>query len=164
MNNDDIFPVVVIGGGLAGLCAALHLAARDVPPLLLEADLEWPGGRLAGGAPDTFAYGGRTWQFGSEHGAHALWGAYDNMRATLDRFIDIALRESEGEEWINRWGNAPDMMRDLKERSITLRQAQGMSEEGKQGKIVRGVFVDRDTPEYTRLYDRIIEQAQREAA
>jgi 2-oxoglutarate ferredoxin oxidoreductase subunit beta len=65
---------------------------------------------------------------------------------------------------INRWGSAPDMMRALKERSVTLKRAEGMSEEEKQDKIVRGVFVDRDIPEYTRLYDQIIEQAQREAA
>lgn len=103
--DDDAFPVVVVGAGLAGLTAALHLAARGVPPLVLEADLEWPGGRLSGGAPDTFEYGGRTWAFHTEHGAHALWGAYDNLRAVLDRFLDITLRESEGEEWINRWGN-----------------------------------------------------------
>jgi 2-oxoglutarate ferredoxin oxidoreductase subunit beta len=65
---------------------------------------------------------------------------------------------------INRWGSAPDMMRALKERSVTLKRAEGMSEEEKQDKIVRGVFVDRDIPEYTRLYDQIIEQAQKEAA
>ena len=65
---------------------------------------------------------------------------------------------------INRWGTAPDMMRTLKEQSITLKRAEGMSDEEKRGKIVRGVFVDRDTPEYTRLYDHVIERAQQEAA
>ncbi|MBN1283926.1 MAG: FAD-dependent oxidoreductase [Anaerolineae bacterium] len=104
MTHQDLFPAVVIGGGLAGLTAALHLAARDVPPLVLEADAEWPGGCLAGGAPDTFEHNGRIWSFNSEHGAHALWGGYDNMRAVLDRFVGVELRESEGEEWINRWG------------------------------------------------------------
>ena len=64
----------------------------------------------------------------------------------------------------NRWGTAPDMMRALKEQSTTRKRAEGMSEEEKQGKIVRGVFVDRDIPEYTRLYDQIIERAQQEAA
>jgi 2-oxoglutarate ferredoxin oxidoreductase subunit beta len=64
---------------------------------------------------------------------------------------------------MNRWGSAPDMMRRLKEESITLKRAEGMSEEEMRGKIVRGVFVDRDIPEYTRLYDQIIERAQREA-
>jgi len=65
---------------------------------------------------------------------------------------------------INRWGSAPDMMRALKEQSITRRRAEGMNEEETRGKIVRGVFVDRDIPEYTRLYDQIIEQAAQEAA
>jgi carotenoid phi-ring synthase / carotenoid chi-ring synthase len=103
--NEDVFPVVVIGAGLAGLSAAVHLAARDVPPLVLEADSEWPGGCLSAGADDSFEHNGRTWTFRSEHGAHALWGGYDNMRAMLDRFLDIKLRLSPGEEWINRWGN-----------------------------------------------------------
>ncbi|MFN8374734.1 MAG: NAD(P)-binding protein [Anaerolineae bacterium] len=102
-HNDDIFPVVIIGGGLAGLTAALHLAARDIPPLVLEADQLWAGGRLSGGAPDSFDYNGRTWEFPTEHGIHALWGGYVNMRATLQRFLDIQLQPSDGEEWINRW-------------------------------------------------------------
>jgi 2-oxoglutarate ferredoxin oxidoreductase subunit beta len=61
---------------------------------------------------------------------------------------------------INRWGTAPDMMRRLKEQSITLGQANKMNEEEKRAKIVRGVFADRDIPEYTQLYERIIERAQ----
>jgi 2-oxoglutarate ferredoxin oxidoreductase subunit beta len=65
---------------------------------------------------------------------------------------------------MNRWGSAPDMMRRLKEESITLKRAGGMGEEERRGKIVRGVFIDRDIPEYTRLYDQILERAQREAA
>jgi 2-oxoglutarate ferredoxin oxidoreductase subunit beta len=65
---------------------------------------------------------------------------------------------------INRWGTAPDMMRHLKEQSITLKRAEGMSEEETRGKIVRGVFADRDIPEYTQLYDQVIERVQREAA
>ncbi|MBN2305681.1 MAG: NAD(P)-binding protein, partial [Anaerolineae bacterium] len=102
---DDVFPVVIIGAGLAGLSAAVHLAARDVPPLVLELATTWPGGRLSGGPPHSFEHGGRTWTFDSESGAHALWGGYDNMRAMLDRFIEIDLHQSVGEEWINRWGN-----------------------------------------------------------
>ena len=65
---------------------------------------------------------------------------------------------------LNRWGSAPDMMRGLKETSITLRQAEKMSEEEKQGKIIRGVLVERDVPEYTQLYEQIIERAQQGAA
>jgi isorenieratene synthase len=103
-NRDDVFPVVVIGGGIAGLMAAAHLAAGGVPPLLLEADRAWPGGRMSAGEPDTFTHDGRTWAFSSEHGMHALWGSYVNMRAAIERFTDIKLIDSPGEEWINRWG------------------------------------------------------------
>lgn len=103
--NSDLFSVVVIGGGLAGLTAALHLADRGLSPLVIEADHKWAGGRLCGGDPDVFEHQGRTWQFPSEHGAHALWGGYHNMRAMLKRFLHVKLLESSGEEWINRWGN-----------------------------------------------------------
>jgi 2-oxoglutarate ferredoxin oxidoreductase subunit beta len=61
---------------------------------------------------------------------------------------------------MNRWGTAPDMMRRLKEESIPLKRAEGMSAEEKRAKIVRGVFVDQDIPEYTQLYDQIIAEAQ----
>ncbi|MCB9457701.1 MAG: FAD-dependent oxidoreductase [Anaerolineaceae bacterium] len=108
--EDDIFPVVVIGAGLAGLAAAAHLAAGGIPPLLLEADSRWPGGRMAGGDADIFIHNGREWAFTSEHGMHALWGGYDNMRATLERFTAVHLQESPGEEWINRWGREVRMI------------------------------------------------------
>lgn len=101
-SQDDIFPVAVAGGGLAGLTAALHLAERGIPPLVLEADSRWPGGRLSGGDADTFEYGGRAWSFPTEHGVHALWGGYVNMSAMLER-LGVALHESPGEEWVNRW-------------------------------------------------------------
>ncbi len=65
---------------------------------------------------------------------------------------------------INRWGTAPNMMRRLKEQSVTLKKAETMSDEEKRGKIVRGVFVDRDIPEYNKLYDKIIERAQADGA
>ncbi|MGD8996982.1 MAG: 2-oxoglutarate ferredoxin oxidoreductase subunit beta, partial [Anaerolineae bacterium] len=64
---------------------------------------------------------------------------------------------------INRWGTAADMMRRLKEQSVTLKQAEKMSPEEKQGYVVRGIFAERDIPEYTQLYDEIIAQAQGEA-
>ncbi len=63
---------------------------------------------------------------------------------------------------INEWGTAPEMMRQIKEQSISIRQAEGLSEEEKRERIVRGVFADRDIPEYTELYDQIIERAQQD--
>ncbi|MGB1287493.1 MAG: FAD-dependent oxidoreductase [Aggregatilineales bacterium] len=102
MSNES-FPVVIIGAGLAGLSAGLHLSERGIAPLILEEDSYFPGGRLAGGWQDTFEYDGETWSFMSEHGIHAVWGAYVNMRAMLAR-LEINLQPSPGEEWINRWG------------------------------------------------------------
>ena len=102
--NPNSFPVVIIGSGIAGLSAALHLAERGLAPLILEADSQYPGGRLSGGEPDEFDYGGRHWSFPSEHGIHALAGPYDNTRAMFDRFLDIELRSSGHEDWIMRWG------------------------------------------------------------
>ena len=60
----------------------------------------------------------------------------------------------------NKLGRATDMMRHLKEQSVTQATASEMSEEQLQAVIVRGVLVDRDIPEYTQLYDRIIDRAQ----
>lgn len=99
----NTFPVVIIGGGLAGLAAAVHLADRGLTPLVLEASSAWAGGRLCGGDPDTFEHDGRTWSFKPDHGVHAVWGGYVNMRAMLERFTETQLQPSDGEEWINRW-------------------------------------------------------------
>jgi 2-oxoglutarate ferredoxin oxidoreductase subunit beta len=65
---------------------------------------------------------------------------------------------------INRWGTAPDMMRRLKDQSVTLKQAEGMSSEERESRIVRGIFAERDILEYTKRYDQVIEEAQKEAA
>ncbi|MBU0704276.1 MAG: 2-oxoacid:ferredoxin oxidoreductase subunit beta [Chloroflexi bacterium] len=65
---------------------------------------------------------------------------------------------------LNHYGTASDMMRRLKDQSVTRKQTEKMSEEERVGKIVRGVFVDRDIPEYTQLYDQIIERAQQQIA
>ena len=104
MPTQDRFPVVVIGAGLAGLSASVHLAEKGIAPLLLDADSRWAGGRLSGGDPETFVYQGQVWSFKPEHGVHALWGNYHNMRMMLTRFTDSTLQPSGGEEWINRWG------------------------------------------------------------
>ncbi|MBN1659383.1 MAG: 2-oxoacid:ferredoxin oxidoreductase subunit beta [Anaerolineae bacterium] len=51
------------------------------------------------------------------------------------------------------------MMQVLKERGITQRAAEKLEEEDLGAKIVRGVFRDADLPEYTELYDQVIERA-----
>ena len=61
---------------------------------------------------------------------------------------------------LNRWGTAPEMMRRLRDGSVTRKRAEDLSDEERKAVIVRGVFVDRDLPEYTKLYDQVIELAQ----
>ena len=51
-----------------------------------------------------------------------------------------------------------DMMRQLKDNSITVQAAKKL-EEPPVDRIVRGVFCDVDKPEFTDLYDQVIEQA-----
>jgi 2-oxoglutarate ferredoxin oxidoreductase subunit beta len=51
------------------------------------------------------------------------------------------------------------MMRLLKENSVTLRGADKLDEELGGSKIVRGVFRDEEKPEFTELYDQVIERA-----
>lgn len=63
---------------------------------------------------------------------------------------------------LNRWGTAAEMMRRLKEDSIPLAEAQKLGKEERRHKIVRGIYVDRDLPEFTRLYDQVIARAQAE--
>jgi 2-oxoglutarate ferredoxin oxidoreductase subunit beta len=60
----------------------------------------------------------------------------------------------------NDLGRATDMMHYIQENTLTLEQAEELPDETRRTKIVRGVLVDRDIPEYTRLYDRVIARAQ----
>lgn len=61
---------------------------------------------------------------------------------------------------LNRLGTAVDMMRWLKENSVTLSQAEKMSPEERETKIVRGILLDREGPGYVDLYEEIIRQAK----
>ena len=61
---------------------------------------------------------------------------------------------------LNRIGSVVDMMRALKDNSITQSAAAKLSPEERDSKIVRGVLVDRQLPEYIEQYERIIAKAQ----
>lgn len=61
---------------------------------------------------------------------------------------------------MNRIGSAVDMMRALKEKGITAEAAARLTPEERAECIVRGVLVDRDIPEYTAEYEKLIERVQ----
>jgi isorenieratene synthase len=98
--------VVILGGGVAGLMAAIHLAERGLRPSLLEANPDWIGGRLRDGPAVEIEHGGRRWRFGGEHGVHGIWSHYLNLKAVLARHaIMPTLQASREETWI--FGRGP---------------------------------------------------------
>jgi len=90
----------------------------------------------------------------------------------LDRFIEQAIRKKgfslvEVASYchttfgrINKLGTAIDMMKGLKDNSVTQKAAEKLSPEERSNKIVRGVLWNVDKPEYLELYDQIIQRAQ----
>jgi len=90
----------------------------------------------------------------------------------LDRFIELAIQKTgfslvEVASYchttfgrINRLGSAVDMMRGIKENSTTLQAAEKLSTEERAKKIVRGILCNIDKPEYSALYDQVIQRAQ----
>jgi 2-oxoglutarate ferredoxin oxidoreductase subunit beta len=62
---------------------------------------------------------------------------------------------------INKKGTGKQMILDQKRLAVPVDKAQDMSAEDLQGKIVTGVLLDKELPEYINTYDKIIEQAQR---
>jgi isorenieratene synthase len=76
---------VIVGGGIAGMCAAVSLADRGLRPLLLERDGYSFGGRVAARPPTAFEHAGHHYRFSLEHGMHGWWRQYRNFLALLDR-------------------------------------------------------------------------------
>jgi 2-oxoglutarate ferredoxin oxidoreductase subunit beta len=90
----------------------------------------------------------------------------------LDRFIEQAIRKNgfslvEAVSYcpttfgrMNKLGSTVDMMRQLKENSVSVSAAEKLSPEERETKIVRGVVHDIEKPEYTQLYEELIQRVQ----
>ncbi len=93
--------VIIIGGGMAGLSAGLHLTERGLHPLILEADEKFIGGRLAGG--ETIQISGTSFRL--EHGIHGVWSQYRNLQAMLARHnLRPVFVPAQEENWIYKAG------------------------------------------------------------
>jgi 2-oxoglutarate/2-oxoacid ferredoxin oxidoreductase subunit beta len=64
---------------------------------------------------------------------------------------------------MNKLGSAVEMMRALKDSSVTLAAAEKLSEEEREGRIVRGVLCDHKRPGYIERYNRLLETAMAQA-
>ena len=106
MNTPAIQPLI-IGGGVAGLTAALRLAQRGLRPRLLEANPTWLGGRLRQTPPVSLTHNGQTWTFSQEHAVHGVWDGYVNFKALLAELDPIPPTvPAHDETWIlgrERW-------------------------------------------------------------
>jgi 2-oxoglutarate ferredoxin oxidoreductase subunit beta len=90
----------------------------------------------------------------------------------LDRYIEQAIRKNgfslvEAVSYchttygrVNKLGTPVDMMRQLKDNSISQSAAEKLTPEERETKIVRGILHDVEKPEYTQLYEQLIQRAQ----
>src|SRR5512137_531004 len=90
----------------------------------------------------------------------------------MDRFIEQAIRKNgfslvEAVSYchttygrVNKLGTTVDMMRKLKDNSVSLSAAEKLSPDERQTKIVRGVLHDIEKPEYTQMYEQLIQTVQ----
>jgi 2-oxoglutarate ferredoxin oxidoreductase subunit beta len=90
----------------------------------------------------------------------------------LDRYIEQAIRKNgfslvEAVAYchttygrMNKLGSTVDMMRQLKENSLSLSAAEKLTPEERESKIIRGVLHDIEKLEYTQLYEQMVSQVQ----
>jgi 2-oxoglutarate ferredoxin oxidoreductase subunit beta len=60
----------------------------------------------------------------------------------------------------NKLGTTVDMMRALKDNSLTKAAADKLPPEEREGKIVRGVLCDIEKPEFTARYAQLVERVE----
>lgn len=87
----------MVGAGLAGLTAAIHLAERGLEVTLCESHPDFLGGRTRAREPYRFRWRGAEHEQSFDHGQHCMWAQYWNMRALLERLgmFERAVRPCE---------------------------------------------------------------------
>ncbi len=65
---------------------------------------------------------------------------------------------------LNNYKSPVDMFRWMKDSSVTIRQAEGMSAEELEGKFTRGIFVENYMPEFIEVYDNLAERLTSDSA
>lgn len=61
---------------------------------------------------------------------------------------------------MNKKGDAPAMMKSMKENILSIKAYEKLTEEQKEGKIKRGIFREVIKPEYTEEYDKLVKSLQ----
>ena len=188
MVKPEMTVIVVTGDGDATAIGGnhyIHAARRniDLTVILFNNNIY---GMTGGQVSPTTPYGFRasTAPFGSVENTFNISGlaeaagasfvargtVYDAIR--LDRMIEKAIRK-KGLSVVevmtpcptafgrrNRLGNGADMMKQLKEDSISVAKAAKMNPDELKDKVVTGILVDHDLPEYTDNYQNLIERLQ----
>ncbi len=186
MANPDLHIIVVTGDGDAAAIGGNHLihAARrniDITVVLFNNQIY---GMTGGQVSPTTPYSARasTAPFGSFEGYFDIpeltkaAGASFVARGTaynavqLEKMIGKAIAR-KGFSLVeamspcpttfgrrNKIGSGVEMLRWQKEHTVSMRKAGQMSEAELEGKIVTGIFVDRERPEAREEYQQLIEQ------
>jgi 2-oxoglutarate ferredoxin oxidoreductase subunit beta len=188
MVKPEMTVIVVTGDGDATAIGGnhyIHAARRniDVTVVLFNNNIYgMTGGQVSPTTP--FGYRASTAPFGSVENTFNISGlaeaagasfvargtVYDAIK--LDRMIEKAIRK-KGFSVVevmtpcptafgrrNRLGSGADMIKQLKEDSVSFEKASKMKNEELNGKIVTGILVDKELPEYTANYQKLIESVR----
>lgn len=185
MVKPEMTVIVVTGDGDATAIGGnhyIHAARRniDLTVILFNNNIY---GMTGGQVSPTTPFGSRasTAPFGNVENAFNISGlaeaagasfvargtVYDAIK--LDRLIEKAIRK-KGFSVVevmtpcptafgrrNRLGNGANMIKQLKETSVTIEKAATMNPDELKDKIITGILVDRELPEYTANYQKLIE-------
>lgn len=188
MVKPEMTVIVVTGDGDATAIGGnhyIHAARRniDITVILFNNNIYgMTGGQVSPTTP--FNYKASTAPFGNVENPFNISGlaeaagasfvargtVYDAIK--LDRMIEKAIRK-KGFSVVevmtpcptafgrrNRLGSGADMIKQLKEDSVPIEKASKMMPDELNGKVVTGILVDKELPEYTANYQKLIEQLQ----